>query len=109
MTTARVNPEEATGTLGSVTTGEIYKYRKGNREFPQQLLVKTSGGATATFHIEISDPDRNTWTTLTDVDGTVLSYTNDVALRLDPAGSQDVRLNCTAYTSGTITYAIRAG
>lgn len=107
--TTRTNPEEITGTLGSATAGNVYKYRKGNREYPQELLVKTSGGATATFHIEISDPEMDTWTQLTDVDGTQLAYTNDIALRLNPAGSQDIRINCSAYTSGTITYVIRAG
>lgn len=107
--TTRTNPEEITGTLGSVAAGNVYKYRKGNREYPQELLVKTSGGATATFHVEVSDPDRDTWTQATDVDGTQLSYTNDIAFVFKPPASMDIRIACSAYTSGTITYRIAAG
>ena len=106
--TTRVNPPEIPGTIGSATSGSIYQYRKEKKDYPQELLVKTSGDADCTFHIEISDPDVNVWTQLTDVDGTQLSYTNDIALCFRPPSSCDVRITVSAYTSGTLAYTIRA-
>ena len=106
--TARVNPNEIKGTIGSATNGLTYEYRKQNRDYPQELLIKTSGDADCTFHIEISDPEVGVWTQLTDVDGTQLSYTNDIALCFRPAGSCDIRITVFAYTSGTLAYTIRA-
>lgn len=37
---------------------------------------------------------------------TVETITGPTELVVDPAGGQDFRLECTAYTSGTVTYAM---
>lgn len=87
----------------------MYKYRKVGKEFRRDLLIQTTGDLSGTFHVEISAPDANTWTQCTDIDGTQLEYTNNVVLRMVPVGMCDVRINCSAYTSGTLTYSIREG
>lgn len=107
--TTRISPREITGALTGTGAGDTYKFRKGGKEYPRDLLVQTTGDLSGTFHVEMSAPDANTWTQLTDIDGTQLQYTNNVVLRLVPVGLADVRVNCSAYTSGTLNYSIREG
>ena len=107
--TTRISQPEITGSLTATGAGDTYKYRRVGKEFRKDLLIQTTGDLSGTFHIEVSAPDADTWTQCTDIDGTQLSYTNNIILRMVPVGLADIRVNCTARSSGTLNYSIREG
>ena len=73
-----------TGATGKTTLGGLFN-------------LSLSGFGTATVDLERSTDGGVTW-------GAVKSYTSDAEETGESSGSPQYRLNCTAYTSGTIVY-----
>lgn len=71
-----------------------YRYRKGD---PLDAFFQLQIGGTwsATLQLQTSIPDRNEWTT-TD------THTANISQSIGYSGSVDVRLYCSAHTSGTV-------
>ena len=86
------------GTISAA--GEVvgsYRYRKQitDRE-TNQVHFHLSGTWVGTMLLQTSYPDRGEWTTVTD--GT---FTANASEGLTLGGSIDIRVYCSAYTSGT--------
>jgi hypothetical protein len=71
--------------------------------------LSLSGTFVATVQVERSFDAGTTWLPVTYVDGSALNWTAPVSTTLnEPESGVLYRLNCTAYTSGTVTYRISA-
>lgn len=94
------NDRYLSGSIGSATTGDTLQIRNVKQKgMPLYLLVHVSGTFSGTIELDIAPPG-----------GTFAAYTTGVAgtapfaqAVLIPADC-DVRLNVTAYTSGTFNY-----
>ena len=69
--------------------------------------VKIAGTFVATVKVQIKDAHDN-WINLKDTSGTEISMTAPDTWTVDTGVSEEVRVNCTAYTSGTIEVDIKA-
>jgi len=68
-----------------------------NTQLAGKFNLSLTGFGTATVDLERSIDGGKTW-------GAVESFTADAQRTGESAGSAHYRLNCTAYTSGTIVY-----
>ena len=95
---SRIN-EQVRDSIGSVTTGSTYKYRKrGGHDILAYSLVGSDGGSySATFKLETSSPDTGLW-----IDVPSGSFTAETSGTFVPGGDCDIRWNCTVWVSGTI-------
>lgn len=88
------------GALNAVTP--TYRYRHLQASQPTLLTILYTGTAWAgTMALQVSDPDQNSWVTVTSG-----SFTANVVFPYTPYGDCDLRWCCTAYTSGTAIGAI---
>lgn len=71
--------------------------------------VSLWGTFVGTVKVQRSFDGGTTWIDVTDSNGLVYEYTGPASFRIDePEKSVLYRLNCTAYTSGTINYRLSA-
>lgn len=95
------------GTLSSATAGDSFRLTQPPKRSsaPGQINVAIYGAFSATARIECSFDGSNWVPMAKDPDGNYASYTTPVALVIDaPEVGVSYRINCTAYTSGTINY-----
>lgn len=94
------------GTLSSATAGDAFRLTElPKRASIGQINVAIYGTFSATARIECSFDGSNWVPMAKDPDGNYASYTAPVALVIDaPEVGVSYRINCTAYTSGTINY-----
>lgn len=97
--------ESLTGAL-TAASGVVgpFRYRRepGDREWNQVHLI-LAGTWVGTMALQVSYPDAERW--VTESNGT---FTSNTSLPLSYGGSCDIRVLCSAYTSGTC-YASLAG
>ena len=99
-----------TGTITSVTTVQL---GEGSLQANSFMAIQLTGTFSATVEFE-GTIDGSTWFdvavlpygSLYDPTDAVTSATAVGAWRLDASGLQNVRLNCSTYTSGTVTYTV---
>lgn len=98
------------GTLTSAAAGDAFQLTEQPKSNdPGRINVTVWGTFSATVQIERSF-DGSTWHAVSkDVDGTAASYTAGFSLVVaEPELGVRYRINCTAFTSGTINYRISA-
>jgi hypothetical protein len=74
----------------------------GNVESLEAVVAVAAGTFVATYSIEGSI-DGTTWAAVSDIHGNSLAGLTAPTARQLPVGYKQIRMNCTAYTSGTIT------
>lgn len=101
---AQVNDNRTvSGTMtGATQSIGPYRYRKlpTDREV-NQVHLTISGTWAGTVKLQTSYPDRGDWVTVTDGE-----FTANASESLTLGGSIDVRVYCSAYTSGAVFAAI---
>lgn len=105
-----VNKGVVSDTLTSATSGTTYPFRKEGRHREALLQVHTyTADLSGTYHLEVAQPGSTNFTQLCNTDGSVIEWTDQgVVFTFNPAGSCDVRITVSAYTSGTLVATIRA-
>lgn len=98
MTLSEIN-KEVHSIINAVENSATYKYRKrkDNEVLGFQIYEDAGGTITATLNLQVSYPDANVWTTVTD--GTFTAATSGTFV---PGKDLDIRWNCSAWTTGTI-------
>ena len=71
-------------------------------------IVRLSGTFSATIQVMVDALGDGTWAPATDSTGAALSLTTPGAMRIGNGIACPTRVECTAYTSGTIAVAIRS-
>lgn len=83
-----------TGTFGTTGQSAAFGPYKG------KVYASLDGGATATVAVEISFDNGSTWIAIESFDAS-----SDIVRIVDSIGDDvQYRFNCTAHTSGTVTY-----
>lgn len=94
------NDRYLAGSIGSATTGDTLQIRNVKQKgLPLYLLVIVSGTFSGTIVLEVAPPGGTFAAFITPVAGTA-PFGQSVLIPADC----DVRLNVTAYTSGTFNY-----
>lgn len=68
--------------------------------------VRVSGTFVGTVQVEVDVIGDGTFAAAVDTTGAAITFTAPGALKIDNGLSCNTRLNCTAYTSGTINVAL---
>lgn len=96
--------------IGAVTTVEgsfTATGQSGLGLFAGLFNVTLSGTFVATVHLERSFDSGSTWHPCTDASGFATSWAAPLSITCaEPERGVRYRLNCTSYTSGTVTYRI---
>ena len=71
-------------------------------------IISISGTFVGTVQVLIDALGTGTFAAAADSTGTAISITTPVAMQIDCGVACNVRVDCTAYTSGTINVAVRS-
>lgn len=93
---------KGTGSFTAVSTGTAVPIaRRGD------FNISLSGTFSATVQLERSFDGGTTWLPVTYIDGTAISWTAPISTSFsEPELGVQYRFNCTAYTSGTVSWRI---
>lgn len=72
-------------------------------------IVRVSGTFSATLQVEVDALANGTWAPALDGSGAAINITVPGVLKVENGVTCPTRINCTAYTSGTVAVAIRGG
>jgi hypothetical protein len=85
--------------MATTTNGTFTATGQSSTVDVKRATVGIDGGATATVIVQFQLPGGSTW-----YDD--YSFTADGSREIEMCEKRPVRLNCTSYTSGTVTYSI---